>query len=250
MDVCGAGRCRPGPRLKRKVSQAGFVQRSPMISAVLFDLYETLVTESGIQLTRASALATALGLEEKVYRTEWKMRRPHVVRGTLSFADALAEISRSLIGRVDLATIQSICEQRVREKAAACARIDDDVASLVTALTRQGTVLALISNGFEEDVAGWSLCSLAPRFRCVLFSCAERVAKPDPEIYLRAMHRLGVEPDRAAYIGDGADDELAGAERVGLRAGRAAWFVGDVPEAGRWPELTNREDVLKFVAAG
>jgi FMN phosphatase YigB (HAD superfamily) len=45
-----------------------------MISAVLFDLYETLITESGIQLTRASALATALGLEEKVYRTEWKKR--------------------------------------------------------------------------------------------------------------------------------------------------------------------------------
>jgi HAD superfamily hydrolase (TIGR01509 family) len=151
---------------------------------------------------------------------------------------------------VDLATIQSICEQRVREKAAAYARIDDDVASLVTALTRQGIVLAVISNGLEEDVVGWSLCSLAPRFRCVLFSCAERVAKPDPEIYLRAMHRLGVEPQRAAYIGDGADDELAGAERVGLRAGRAAWFVGDVPEAGMWPELTNREDVLKFVAAG
>jgi FMN phosphatase YigB (HAD superfamily) len=37
-----------------------------MISAVLFDLYETLITESGIQLTRASALATALGIEEKV----------------------------------------------------------------------------------------------------------------------------------------------------------------------------------------
>ena len=47
-------------------------------------------------------------------------------------------------GRVDLATIQSICEQRVREKAAAYARIDDDVAALVTAQEAQ------ITEGREE----------------------------------------------------------------------------------------------------
>jgi putative hydrolase of the HAD superfamily len=222
----------------------------PMTAAVLFDLYETLITESGIQPTRASGLAKVLGLEEKTYRIEWKKRRPLVVRGTLSFADALAEMSRALIGRADLATIHSICEQRVREKAVAYAQIDDNVAALVTALTRRGIRLAVISNGFEEDVVGWAECSLASRFQHAVFSCAERVAKPDPEIYLRAVHRLGVEPHTAFYIGDGADDELAGAERAGLQAGRAAWFVRDRPQGSIWPELTDREDVLKFAAAG
>jgi len=36
-----------------------------MISAVLFDLYETLITESVIRPTRASSLAPTLGLEPK-----------------------------------------------------------------------------------------------------------------------------------------------------------------------------------------
>ena len=82
------------------------------------------------------------------------------------------------------------------------------------------------------------------------FSYADRVAKPDPEIYLRAVHWLGVEPGTAVYTGDGANNEVAGATRAGLRAGRAAWFVGDSLQKGPSPELTNREDVLTFVAAG
>ena len=231
-------------------SQDHLAERNTTISAVLFDLYETLITESVIRPTRASSLAATLGLEQNAYRAAWKRRRPRVVRGEIAFADALAEISRSLVGRVDIATVRRICQDRIREKAAAYTRIDKEVDALVTALAGQRVGLAVVSNGFREDVAGWSDCPLAPRFQCTAFSCAEHVAKPDPEIYLRAVRRLGADPAAAVYIGDGADDELAGAEQAGLRAGRAGWFVRDVPENGRWPELTSPEDVLKLLAAG
>ena len=221
-----------------------------MITAVLFDLYETLITESGLTPTRASSLATTLGLENDAYRKEWKVRRPSVVRGQMSLAEALTEISQALIGRADQAVIQGICEQRIHEKAVAYAQIHDGIISLVTSLTRLGVGLAVISNGFEEDVLGWWHCSLAHEFSCAVFSCAERIAKPDPEIYLRAVSRLAVDPATAVYIGDGGDDELVGAERAGLRAYRAAWFVRNSPQKAGWPELTDHNDVLKLVAAG
>lgn len=221
-----------------------------MIAAVLFDLYETLITESGLHPTRASSLAAALGLEEDAYRAEWRKRRPGIVRGESTFAGALADISKSLTGRVDAPAIDRIRQARIREKAAAYARIDASVAALVADLARQHVRLAVISNGFEEDVLGWSPCALAPRFTCAVFSCAEGVAKPDPAICLRGVSRLNSQPGTAAYIGDGADDELLGAERAGLRAARAAWFVNDAPQKGRWPELPRPEDVLRFVAAG
>jgi HAD superfamily hydrolase (TIGR01509 family) len=221
-----------------------------MITAVLFDLYETLITESGIKPTRASSLAITLGLEKDAYRKEWKARRPYVIRGQMSFAEALTEISQTLIGRVDQAVIQGICQQRIGEKAAAYAQIHDEIATLVTTLARGRVGLAVISNGFEEDVLGWSHCSLAHEFRCAVFSYAERVAKPDPEIYQRAVRRLGVDPATTVYIGDGGDDELVGAERAGLRAYRAAWFVRNSPQKATWPELTDHKDVLKLVAAG
>ena len=50
-----------------------------MIKAVLFDLLETLVTESHVPPARASSLAPVLGLERQAYRAEWKARRPRVV---------------------------------------------------------------------------------------------------------------------------------------------------------------------------
>ena len=221
-----------------------------MITAVLFDLFETLITESGIQPTRASSLATVLGLENDAYRKEWKARRSCVVRGQMSFAEALTEISHALIGKVDQAAIQGICRQRTREKAMAYAQIHNEVAALVTSLARRDVALAVISNGFEEDVLGWSHCSLAHQFRCAVFSCAERIAKPDPEIYQRAVRRLGVNPATTVYIGDGGDDELLGAEHAGVRAYRAAWFVRKSPQKATWAELIEPKDVLNLVAAG
>lgn len=225
-----------------------------MIKAVLFDLFETLITESPVQPTRASSLGDTLGLQQEAFRIEWKARRPRVVLGQLSFADALTEISKTLTGRVDIATIQRIRKQRIREKAAAYARIDEEVMALISDLRRHGVGLAVISNCFSEDVLAWSTCPLAREFQCTAFSFAEGVAKPAPEIYLRAVSRLGVEPATAVFIGDGGDNELAGAAHAGLRAFRAIWFGRNWPRfqssgAGGL-ELANRQDVLTLVTAG
>jgi putative hydrolase of the HAD superfamily len=61
---------------------------------------------------------------------------------------------------------------------------------------------------------------------------------------------LGVNPATTVYIGDGGDDELAGADQAGLPAYRAAWFVRKSPQNSTWPELTEQQDVLKLVVNG
>ena len=224
-----------------------------MINAVLFDLFETLITESPVLPTRASSLGAALGLQPEAFRVEWKTWRPRVVLGQVSFTDALTEISRNLTGRVDTAAVQRIRTQRIREKAAVYARIDEEVTALIAELRHQGVGLAVISNCFSEDVLAWPACPLAREFQCTAFSFAEGVAKPDSEIYRRAISRLGVEPATAVFIGDGGDDELAGAALAGLRAFRAVWFVRDrpvQPSGAVSPELANRRDVLTLVTAG
>jgi HAD superfamily hydrolase (TIGR01509 family) len=215
-----------------------------MIEAVVFDLYETLITETHAQPTRASSLGPALGLDPKTYRPEWKARRPRIVTGELSFRDALIEISTTLTGKADDNAVQRICEQRIREKTEACARPDNRVALLLAALGRAGIRLGVISNGFKEDVVPWPQCVLAPAFHATAFSCDEGVAKPSPEIYRRALERLGVEAKAAIFIGDGGDGELAGAEQTGLRVYRATWFVRNPTVTDAWPELANPQDVL------
>ncbi len=218
-----------------------------MIEAVLFDLFETLITERHVGPTRASSLGPVLGLEDARYRAEWRALRPRIVVGERTFVDVLTSISRQLAGRADVAAVQQIGRQRQREKARAYAAIDPDVSTLVDTLVARGLRLGVVSNGFADDVRPWRGCSLAPSFCCTAFSCEEGVAKPDPEIYRRAVRRLRVRPEAAIYIGDGGDDELAGAERAGLRAYRAAWFAPASRRAERRPRLTGCRDVLTLV---
>ena len=225
-----------------------------MIRAVLFDLFETLISESATSPTRASSLGAALGLEQTAFRLEWRPWRPRIVLGEVSFCHALTEISRTLAGTVDASAVERVCDQRIREKAAAYARHDAEVVALITELGARGLRLAVLSNCFNEDVLAWPTWPLAHAFQCRVFSFAERVAKPDPEIYLRAVHRLGVQPETAVYIGDGGDNELKGAEEAGLRACQATWFLARWPQSRSWVghglRLASPGDVLNLVTAG
>lgn len=60
--------------------------------------------------------------------------------------------------------------------------------------------------------------SLVPKFDTVLISDAEGVHKPDPEIFRRALLRLGVEASHACYVGNHPQDDIAGARAAGLKA--------------------------------
>lgn len=220
-----------------------------MIKAVLFDLFETLITESRFPPTRASGLGDALGLEAEAFRAEWRARRPLVIVGQLSFGEALTEISMTLAGSVNAAAVQRVREQRVREKAIAFAEIDQNIAAMLTELRGRGLSVGVISNCFAEDVRAWSTWPPSRQFQCSVFSYAARVAKPDPEIYLNAVSELRVEPNTTVFIGDGGDSELAGAEQAGLRAFRAEWF-GRRSSYAAAPGFATPQDVLTLVEAG
>ena len=225
-----------------------------MVEAVVFDLFETLVTESGVRPVRASSLGEALGLEPEAFRAEWKARRPRVVLGRLAFTDALTEISRTLNGGVDGAAIREVREQRVREKARVFAEVDRHVADMIRALRAEGVRLAVVSNCFAEDVQAWSAWALAQAFQCVVFSWEAGLAKPDARVYTTVTRRLAVQAGASVFISDGGDGELAGAERAGLRAFRADWFVQQRPQPGSVGDaaigLKTCQDVVTLATAG
>jgi putative hydrolase of the HAD superfamily len=225
-----------------------------MVEAVVFDLFETLVTESQVRPVRASTLGEALGLEREAFKAEWKVRRPSVVLGRLPFIDALTQISRALDGGVDWPAIREAREQRILEKAMAFADVDRQVADMVRTLREQGVRLAVVSNCFAEDVQAWSAWELAGEFQCVVFSWAAGLAKPDPRIYTTATRRLAVRPDASVFIGDGGDGELVGAKQAGLRAFRADWFVQRRPQPGSTDDaaigLKTCQDAVRLATAG
>jgi len=221
-----------------------------VIGAILFDLYETLVTERDPTPTRAASLADVLGLDPTLYRPIWKRLRPRVVRGELSFAQALAHAATEAGVSVDCSVVERLCTHRLQEKAVVFQTISSEIATVIRRLHDRGIRLAVVSNGFAEDVAGWPTCVLSPSFDAAVFSCDVGIAKPHEGIYLEALQRLRVDACDALYIGDGGDDELTGAEQVGLRAMRATWFTGarvSAPGGRTWRALAACEDVLRLV---
>lgn len=222
-----------------------------MVEGVLFDLFETLITESETRPPGASSLGPRLGLEPVAFREQWKLRRAAVTLGRLSFVQAVAEIGVALGSPVDAQQLEALRRERVSSKAAPLARTEASILRLLDDLRLRGTRIGVVSNCFGEDVATWSDSLLARCVHAAVFSFDVGLAKPDPEIYREASRRLGLRPEDTVFIGDGADNELTGATHAGLRAFKALWFLG------RWPHFQRDEreaglrcveDVARLVA--
>jgi HAD superfamily hydrolase (TIGR01549 family) len=220
-----------------------------MFKAVIFDLYETLVTQSRTVVPRGGALGESLGLDRAAYRREWKKLRPQILRGQLTFQQALVEIGARLGVAVAAERVQRASDERARANTEVFQKIDAGVVALARAVLDRGIRLATISNCMAEDVVAWPESVLASHFTCAVFSFEAGVVKPDPRIYLNAVEQLGVHAQDALYVGDGGDDELAGAERAGLRAARAAWYVSEASPSPV-PSLASPPDALRFIAEG
>jgi HAD superfamily hydrolase (TIGR01509 family) len=222
-----------------------------MLRAILFDLFETLVTESATQPPGVASQAPELGCERDAFRREWKARRPSVVAGQLSFRRALEDCATTLGRRADEATLVRLCDRRARIKAEPFARLEQPVLTMIDALRARGLRLGVISNCCAEDVVAWPGSALSSRVDCTVLSFEVGLAKPDPEIYLEAVRRLGVGTSETWFIGDGGSDELSGAEQAGLRALKALWFLRrwplyrDAPSS--FPSIARIEDVVGLV---
>ncbi|MBA1202193.1 HAD-IA family hydrolase [Pseudomonas capeferrum] len=111
-------------------------------------------------------------------------------------------------------------------------------------ILRQQYVLGVVTNG-NADVGR---LGLADYFAFAL--CAEDlgIGKPDPAPFLEALRRGGVEAHAAVHVGDHPGDDIAGAQRAGLRAvwfnprGKA-WTAETLPDA-EIQRLSQLPDVL------
>jgi putative hydrolase of the HAD superfamily len=101
-------------------------------------------------------------------------------------------------------------------------RLDWTRRSLVPRPDAVPTIEALRARGHtvcSQEVADiWDETPFAGLFDATVFSSSVGLSKPDPRIYELAFERLGVEPGDCLFVGDGANDELPGAERAGMTA--------------------------------
>lgn len=80
----------------------------------------------------------------------------------------------------------------------------------------RGTILGVVSNSEGRVAELLARVDLARRFAVIVDSGVEGVQKPDPEIWHRALERIGVSPADALYVGDAPTIDVEGARGAGL----------------------------------
>ena len=103
--------------------------------------------------------------------------------------------------------------------------------ALLDALRGRGLKTGLVANSWpdsgavlREDAAAFGL---AERLDTMVFSEEAGVAKPAPEIFLRACEELEVQPADALFVGDNLEKDVQGAANVGMATVQALWFRAD-----------------------
>ena len=215
-----------------------------MPDAVIFDLYETLITEFDPDWQPRPSTAERLGVDQEAFDAAWREADPRRTVG--AYADlptVLRDLCETIGERADEAIVQQLYAELVEEKARVVVGVAQDVIEMLRGLRDAGMKLGLISNCAQEEVAAWDRSPLAQVIEAPIFSCDVGWGKPDVEIYRLACERLAILPRRGAYVGDGGDDELSGAAAAGLTPYWASWFID------RWPAWRRNQPVYQRAAS-
>lgn len=211
----------------------------PRLQVVLFDLGGTLVDYHDYEHWTALARRCFVPVEEEemahafheVERaTDTRERVPYTEfwRRTLSLASG-REVERP--------TAQRFIEL-VRETPG-FNRLYSDTRRCLEDLESAGRRLGVVSNSSSEARCRTILheTAILPFFEKVLSSGTEGVEKPDPEIFHRAVARMGVRPEEAFYVGNLAFTDAEAAREAGLSSiwlNRAGTGMSEDP-----PEITS-----------
>jgi putative hydrolase of the HAD superfamily len=131
-------------------------------------------------------------------------------------------------------------------------QLGDSTHALLDSLRERGLRTGLVSNAFDP---GWLLrndlerMGIADRLDVAVFSSEVGKRKPHESIFTAALDALGIEGERAVFVGDRRFEDVRGAKQAGMTTVQAYWFRADDDERGLDPdfEAFTPMDVLNIV---
>ena len=185
--------------------------------AVIFDLFGTLVGDFVSSAGQMNAeLAAALEVPYEPFMRLWRETTEMRTNGAFQTVEASIEyVCGAMDAQITAAQLSKAVEIRLRHTRRALEPKPDAVATLAR-LKHEGYKLGLLSNCSIEISILWQETVFANLIDYPIFSCRERLKKPDPRIYHLTCGRLGVEPGDCIYVADGENYELTAAAEVGM----------------------------------
>ena len=224
-----------------------------MIKAVIFDMFETLVSIFSGDTYFSEHIAADLSIPIEDFRPVWRATDKARSSGQCTIAEVM-KICLENLGCYSEESVQLIVDHRRENLEGVFARTPKETVELLEALKARNIKIGLISNCYSDEAQAIKESVLYPFFDAPVLSYEQGVTKPDPEIFRRAIDMLGVSADECLYVGDGGSKELFAARDAGMKAVQARYFAHLAYEphipCGRLEEFDLAEtqmDVLKYL---
>ena len=222
-----------------------------MTRAVIFDMYETLITHFNTPLYFGAQMAQEAGIPIEKFLPLWRSTEDDRTVGKLALEEVLSMILKENHCYSE-ALVNKMAVKRTATKVELFKHLHSEIIPMLQALKEKGILIGLISNCYFEEASVIRKSQLFPYFDGVYLSCEQGVKKPDEEIFRRCMKELLVQPEECVYVGDGGSYELETAKGLGMKAVQAVWYLkeGSGQPTGRMPEFPQAEspiEVLKYL---
>ncbi|MBR2936869.1 MAG: HAD-IA family hydrolase [Oscillospiraceae bacterium] len=222
------------------------------IQAVIYDMYETLVTQFCSPLYYGTQIAENLGLSPAEFLPGWRATEEARATGKLTFEETMGRLMKAH-GIYTPETHREVVDKRIAIQADCFRHLHPGILPMLSGLKARGIRIGLITNCFSEEAKLIRESKLYPYFDAHCLSWEEGVRKPDPAIYRTCLRRLGIAPENCLYVGDGGSFELETARSLGLQAVQATWYRQSAFEHKQaalrtnFPQLSDPMEVLDWV---
>ena len=226
-----------------------------MIKAVIFDMFETLVTlfEGKTYFSENVAEDLGLGPQLEEYRKYWHATENDRTTGKITFAQGIETALRAL-GQYTPQKVELVMKHRREALQDTFSAIPKESVQLLQNLKARGIKIGLMTNTFSDERDFIRDCELFPYFDVPLISYEIGICKPSQEMFCKMTELLGLPDGECLYVGDGGSGELYAARQAGMKPVQCTWFHElafephvPCPILDDFEHAEKQMDVLKFL---
>jgi len=212
------------------------------INTVFFDLFFTLITldysYDNIEDYEFTALGITKGKWDQIENETYKERATGKTNTPLEMMEYIVKD----LG-IEPMRIEKAVEKRIGRIQRGIIKCDNGTFTIVSELHKKGMKTCLISNCDILDKYVIAKMNLNKYFDDVILSYDVGITKPDSGIYELALERTKSKPDNCLFVGDGGNNELLGAKRVGIKTVLTIQYIKDLWKE-KIPELRENADYV------
>ncbi len=192
--------------------------RIAAVDSLAFDLYGTLLEVPAARRSEARmSMARMIGVTADELDRLWLETQDASNNGMIESTTERFSHILTLVGRrknLELATQLALMEHELLAK---YTKLYPEALETLDSLHQRGYKIAVLTNCSPSVI--WALrgIGLERYLDAMYFSFEMKALKPAKEVYEQTITGLASQPEHCVFIGDGENDEIAGAKAVGMK---------------------------------